>query len=186
MLRSLSSTSTFASENRLFGFANNWQPPSSGFQPAAPVTPTVHSAAAKPVTASNHFQLVDGSQLVGKNPFSPNFSGRTQSLDGLREHKATEHNQQAHSAPVVPERPGISHFRFPSKKSIEFYLPRIQVGLGEYLPEFQPPRCSWERVGALAMMAVTVTRASKKQWQFCTHGYDHTFLYISLPSLHSA
>lgn len=134
MLRSLSSTSTFASENRLFGFANNWQPPSSGFQPAAPVTPTVHSAAAKPVTASNHFQLVDGSQLVGKNPFSPNFSGRTQSLDGLREHKATEHNQQAHSAPVVPERPGISHFRFPSKKSIEFYLPRIQVGSGRILP----------------------------------------------------
>lgn len=152
MLRSLSSTSTFASENRLFGFANNWQPPSSGFQPAAPVTPTVHSAAAKPVTASNHFQLVDGSQLVGKNPFSPNFSGRTQSLDGLREHKATEHNQQAHSAPVVPERPGISHFRFPSKKSIEFYLPRIQVG-------------SWRIISAASLLL-------GESGSFCNDGGD--------------
>ena len=110
VLRSLSSTSSFASENRLFGFANNWQPPSSGFQPAA-----------------NQFQLVDGSQLVGKNPFSLNFPGRTQSLDGSSEREATEHNQRAHSAPVVSERPGISQFYFPSKRSIEVYMDRIQV-----------------------------------------------------------
>ena len=128
VLRSLSSPSSFASENCLFGFANNWQPPSSGFQPAAPVTPTVHSAATKLVTAANQFQLVDGSQLVGKNPFSLNFPGRTQSLDGLSEREATEHNQRAHSAPVVSERPGISQFYFPSKRSIEVYMNRIQVG----------------------------------------------------------
>lgn len=77
---------------------------------------------------THHFQLAGASHFTGTNPFSMNAPGRSHSMDGLLgDRRATDQNRQAHSAPIVPEMPAVSHFQFPSKKSIQFYLPRIKV-----------------------------------------------------------
>lgn len=86
--------------------------------------------AARPVSGvgSHHFQLAGGSHFTGANPFSPSVPGRTRSMeDFLREPRSTDQNRQAQSAPVVPEMSTVSHFQFPSKKNVQFYLPRIKV-----------------------------------------------------------
>ena len=120
--------------NTLFGHALDWQPSVSdmvtaGLHSAGPVSSTLHIPMSKPAPGTHHFQLAGGGNIMGANPFSPTLMGRTQSLDGLSEQKTTEQNRQAHSAPAVPERPGASHFHYPSKTSIQFYLPRIKVGV---------------------------------------------------------
>lgn len=86
--------------------------------------------AAQPVSGggSHHFQLAGASHFTGANPFSSSVPARTRSMeDSLREPRATDQNRQAQSAPVAPEMATVSHFQFPSKKSIQFYLPRIKV-----------------------------------------------------------
>ena len=86
--------------------------------------------AARPVSAggSHHFQLAGASHFAVANPFSPSVPGRTRSMeDFLREPRAADQNRQAQSAPIVPEMPTVSQFQFPSKKSVQFYLPRIKV-----------------------------------------------------------
>ncbi|KAJ7389899.1 testis- and ovary-specific PAZ domain-containing protein 1 [Desmophyllum pertusum] len=86
--------------------------------------PRVHPASG---SGSHHFQLAGPSHLMGgTNPFSPSFPGRTRSMDGLGDQKATDQNHQVHSAPVVLETPAVSHFQYPSRKSLQFYLPRIK------------------------------------------------------------
>ena len=86
--------------------------------------------APQPVSGSrpHHFQLAVASPFTGANPFSPSVPGRTRSMeDFLREPRAADQNRQAQSAPVVPEMLKVSHFQFPSKKCVQFYLPRIKV-----------------------------------------------------------
>ena len=88
---------------------------------------TWQRTAPQPVSGS-HFQLAVASHFTGANPFSPSVPGRTRSMeDFLREPRAADQNRQARSAPVVPEMLKVSHFQFPSKKSVQFYLPRIKV-----------------------------------------------------------
>ncbi|XP_078357548.1 uncharacterized protein LOC144642464 isoform X2 [Oculina patagonica] len=75
----------------------------------------------------HHFQLAGASHFAGTNPFSMNMPGRSHSMDGLLGvRRAADQNRQPHSAPIVPEMPAVSHFQFPLKKSIQFYLPRIK------------------------------------------------------------
>ena len=91
---------------------------------------------AQPVSGSrSHFQLAVASHFAGANPFSPSVPGRTRSVEDFsREPRAADQNRQAQSAPVVPEMLTVSHFQFPSKKSVQFYLPRIKVHI--YILEY--------------------------------------------------
>lgn len=79
-------------------------------------------------TGSHHFQLAGTSHFTGTNPFSPSVPGRSHSMDDfLGNQRCADQNRQAHSAPIVPELTAASHFQFPSKKTVQFYLPRIKV-----------------------------------------------------------
>lgn len=79
---------------------------------------------------AHNFQLAGASHFTGKNPFSPSLPGRAHSMDGLVNGKGTDQqNRQTRSAPVVPELSSVSYFQYPSKKSLQFYLPRIKVGI---------------------------------------------------------
>lgn len=81
----------------------------------------------------HHFQLAGTSQFTGANPFSPSVPGRSHSMDDfLGDRRGADQNRQAHSAPIVPELTAASHFQFPSKKTVQFYLPRIKVGINIY------------------------------------------------------
>ena len=78
--------------------------------------------------AASNFQLAATSQFTGTNPFSPCLSGRTRSMDGIINSSSTDQrNHQTRSAPVIPEVSPASYFQYPSKKSLQFYLPRIKV-----------------------------------------------------------
>jgi len=87
--------------------------------------------AACPVSGggSHHFQLAGASCFTGANPFSTSVPGRTRSMeDFLIEPRVPDQNRQmSQSAPIVPEIPTVSHFQFPSRKSFQFYIPRIKV-----------------------------------------------------------
>ena len=132
VLRGPPSSSNQAVGTALFGHQHDHQ--SAGIQ-TGPVSSEVQRPATKPAAVgSHHFQLASASHFKGVNPFSPSLSGRARSMDGLSEQKAMEQNRQAHSAPIVPAMPGDSYFHYPSKRSLQFYLPTIKVKiLGQLL-----------------------------------------------------
>lgn len=109
-----------------------------GFHLGGPFSATTWPhPAVRPVSGggSHHFQLAGASLFTGTNPFSPSVPERTRSMeDFLSDPRATDQNRQAHSAPVVPEMPTVSHFQYPSKKSVQFYMPRIKVQI--YITNF--------------------------------------------------
>ena len=125
VLRGPPSSSSRAVGTALFGHHHDHQ--SAGIQ-TGPVSSVVQRPVTKPVAVdSHHFQLASASNFKGANPFSPSLPGRARSMDGLSEQKAMEQNRQAHSAPIVPAMPGDSYFDYPSKRSLQFYLPTIKV-----------------------------------------------------------
>ena len=86
---------------------------------------------------SYHFQLAGASHFKGGNPFSLYVPGRSRSMENfMGDRRATDQNHQSLSAPVVPEMPAVSHFQFPSKKSVHFYLPRIKVCVNDIIKKF--------------------------------------------------
>ena len=90
-------------------------------------TSTWQRPAARP-GGSHHFQLAGASHFTGANPFSPSIPGRTRSMEEfLGEPRAADQDRHVQSAPVVPEVPTVNHFQFPSRKSVQFYMPRIKV-----------------------------------------------------------
>ncbi|XP_022802629.1 uncharacterized protein LOC111340108 isoform X3 [Stylophora pistillata] len=91
--------------------------------------------------AASNFQLAATNQFTGTNPFSPCLSGRTRSMDGIINSSSTDqHNHQTRSAPVIPEVSPASYFQYPSKKSLQFYLPRIKHASEQN---------SWEDLGSV-------------------------------------
>ena len=125
VLRGPPSSSSQTVGTALFGHLHDHQ--STGIQ-AGPVSSVMQRPVTKPAPlGSHHFQLASASHFKGANPFSPCLPGRTRSMDGLSEQKAMEQNRQAHSAPIVPAVPGDGYFHYPSKRSLQFYLPSIKV-----------------------------------------------------------
>ena len=104
-----------------------------GMEPKIPVSSVFRRFPCPPTFREQHFQLAGVGNFQGRNPFSPILPERARSLDGLQSSTDVSASHQAHSAPVVSERPETSFFQYPSKKNSQFYLPKIKVSFNKLL-----------------------------------------------------